>query len=64
MSESDHNAFSGCSVARPSTTTQHKYAGPVPGLPEWIREEVGGLEGGGLGVGKGWEKERGEKVTR
>jgi hypothetical protein len=66
MSESDHNTFSGCSVARPSTTTQHKYAGPVPGLPEWIREEVGGLEGGfrsGKGMGKG-EGREGNKVSK
>ena len=66
MSESDHNAFSGCSVARPSTTTQRKYAGPVPGLPEWIREEVGGLEGGfrsGKRMGKG-EGREGNKVSK
>src|SRR6202451_1249936 len=66
MSESDHNAFSGCSVARPSTTTQCKYAGPVAGLPEWIREEVGGLEGGfrsGKGMGKG-EGGKGNKVSK
>jgi len=54
MSESDQHV-SGCS---PSTTTQHKYAGPVPGLPGWIGEEVGGLEGGfrsgkELGTGEG-----------
>ena len=65
-SESDRLAFSGCSLACPSTTTQRKHTWPVPGLPEGIREEVGGLEGGvrsGKGIGKG-EGREGNKVSK
>jgi hypothetical protein len=50
-SKSDRLMFSGCSLARPSTTTQCKHTWPVPGLPEGIREE-GWRDRGGARSGK------------
>ena len=60
MSESGQHVLWFFLLLVPHNTTQNTW--PVPSLPDWMRE--GWRVRGGLGVGKGWEKERGDKVTR